>query len=263
MPWNSTCYYFTNLGSARENNEDSILLNDQIISSCSMKKSEKISRSEKNNLFCIADGVGGYNKGEMASKEVLTFISQIISDNPDISIEDAINRSKKHLDHLVANDSGLTNFGTTLAGIYLKDSTICIFNCGDSRVYRLNDPYFEKVTEDHSIVETLVKTGLIDENEARAHPQKNVITSGIFGDSTTQSPRIFIKNLSPRNEEIFLICSDGVWETISVDLLEYLYKTNGIENFAESLLNECLQKKAEDNISAIVVHLIQRPLVRA
>lgn len=225
-----------------------------------MKKPVKINIPDKANLFCVADGVGGYNKGELASKEVLTSLSESFLNNSHIQMEDAVKRAKDHLDRLAANDPSLLNFGTTLAGIYLDDSQNFIFNCGDSRVYRLNDPFFEKVTEDHSLVETLVKDGLIDENEARVHPQKNVITSGIFGDGTTQFPALFLKKISLRNEEIFLICSDGVWEIIDIDLLEELYKTNGIDNFAESILNTCLQNKEEDNISAIVVHIIQEPV---
>ena len=224
-----------------------------------MKKSVKNSSPEKINLFCVADGVGGYNKGELASKEVLTSFSESLSNNSVVDIEDAIKHAKNHLDILATNEPSLLNFGTTIAGIYLNDSQITVFNCGDSRVYRLNDPFFEKITDDHSIVETLVKKGLIDESEALVHPQKNVITSGIFGDRTTQFPILFLKNLSLRNEEVFIICSDGVWETVSVDMLENLYKTKGIENFSESILNECLHKKADDNISVIVVHIIQDP----
>lgn len=260
VSWNIYCDYFTNAGSARESNEDSLLIYNRVISSCSMKKPVKINIPEKANLFCVADGVGGHNKGELASKEVLTSLSESFLNNFHIQIEDAVKRAKDHLDHLTATDPSLLNFGTTLAGIYLNDSQISVFNCGDSRVYRLNDPFFEKVTDDHSIVETLVKNGLIDENEARVHPQKNVITSGIFGDGTTQFPTLFIKFFSLRNEEVFLICSDGVWEIIDIDLLEELYKTNGIDNFAESILNACLQNKAEDNISAIVVHIIHDPV---
>ena len=257
------CRYFTNSGTARENNEDSILISNQVIFSCSMKKSViRTDFIEDSHLFCVADGVGGYHEGERASKEVLIYLSESLSNRTFVKIEDAVEGAKTHLDILATNDPSLLNFGTTLTGIFLNNSQISVFNCGDSRVYRLNDPFFEKITDDHSVVETLVKNGLIDENEARVHPQKNVITSGIFGDRTTQFPVLFVKNFSLRNEEVFLICSDGVWETVSVDMLEDLYKTQGIENFTESLLNECLQKKAEDNISAIVVHIIQEPELR-
>jgi len=252
-----SCEYFTNAGTVRENNEDSILINNLVVSSCSMKKPVKISDSGKKNFFCIADGVGGYNFGDLASKEVLISLRDTVSSQDDIQIETAVKRAKEHLDSLAKKNPNLLNFGTTLAGMYINESHITVFNCGDSRVYRLNYPFFEKVTDDHSFVETLVNEGLINEKEARVHPQKNILTSGIFGDVTSQAPVLFIRTISSRNDEMFLICSDGVWDVIDTDMLEALYKKNGVNKFADALLSTCLEKKAEDNISAIVVHVEQ------
>jgi len=251
-----TCSYFTNTGKTRKNNEDSLLIGNQVYSSISMSNSVKMEFVDNSPLlFCVADGVGGNTGGEIASHEVLGFIcDQVINYLAD-DIPKIIENAKFHLDDLVQEDRSLLNFGTTLAGILFNDKGFSVFNCGDSRVYRLNDVFFERVSQDHSVVEDLFSQGIISEDEMRIHHKKNIITSGIFGDTTSQKPDIFIKRFSPRKEEFLFICTDGVWETIPIEDFEKLYLKYGVDNFADVVLNECLVKNSTDNLTLIMLHV--------
>ena len=142
-----TCYYFTNTGKSRENNEDSLLIDDFIVSNVSMVKSVKKEFKDNHHIFCVADGIGGHKKGEVASFEILSFLLQNIWTNGNLSnLPDLITHAKFHLNEIVSKNPDLFNFGATIAGIGIVDTNLIIFNSGDSRVYRLNEIFFERIT---------------------------------------------------------------------------------------------------------------------
>ena len=247
-----TCYYFTNAGKGRENNEDSLLIDDFVVSDISMSKSEKKEFQGNRHFFCIADGIGGQKKGEEASNEVLSFLLRNIWTNGDLSnLSDLITRAKFYLNDLVAKNPDLINFGATIAGVGIVDTNLIILNSGDSRVYRLNEVFFERITRDHSIVEELFSEGLIKEDEMRVHPQKNVITSAIIGDGSEDSPNVNVRIFPIRHEDVLFICTDGIWESLPINYIEQIYIENGFDNFADAILSACLSGKSPDNISLI------------
>ena len=163
--------YSTNIGIKRKKNEDAYYI------------------IENKKVYMVADGVGGNNSGEVASKTSVEFISKHLVDHPikenwdesiikDYFIE-AI--AKANLNLLEKASVAYINLGmaTTLVLAYLFNEKCLIFNIGDSRAYYFHHGELSQITEDHSFVNTLVKTGTITKEEGRLHPKKNIITRAL------------------------------------------------------------------------------------
>ena len=247
--------YFTNNGEILDTNEDSLLINDQVISGTSMRfPKTEISADYPFHLFCIADGIGGHLFGGIAGKMVLEYMKkkrQFIQNQDDVI--KTIYEAKISLNEFISKNPNYYNFGSTSAGILIDETKCIFFNSGDSRIYTLNCGFFKRITHDHSLVEALYSQRYITEDEMRTHPQKNVITSAIMGDLSLERPEVFIEEFILQGDDILFICSDGIWETLSLDGIEEIYNTNGFNGFSKGIFDACMKGKARDNISMIAI----------
>lgn len=248
------CSYFTNTGSFREENEDSLLISDKIVSNISMNSQNSIIFNDGNTIFCVADGMGGAAGGEIAGNTILNCIRKKWTkfQTPD-ELKGLLYESKSKLNHIIEKKPELSGLGAAIAGIIFKNNQILAFNSGDCRVYRLNGCYFQKVTHDHSIVQILFDTGSINEDEMRSHKQKHIVTSAIIGDGTSENPDVNTYVLDLRKQDTFFICSDGLWETVPLDIIEELYQQEGFEGFSIKILEKCLEFGSKDNVSFIAI----------
>lgn len=246
--------YFTNNGVVRSNNEDSLLIQDILINNTSMEKPESIQTGFQDTIFCVADGIGGEQKGEVASGIVLETIrnQQVLISNEN-SISDILYLGKDQLEKYVFENPDACNLGCTLAGICIRGESVIAFNIGDCRVYRINGKYFEQITRDHSIVQSLYEEGVITEDEMRSHIRRNVVTSSVSGDGVADSIRVYTKELHLRDNDTFFICCDGIWGCFSHDELEMIYQKFEGPEYCEKLLPAAIARGASDNISAILV----------
>ncbi len=245
--------YYTNKGDIRNNNEDSILANQKIINNCSMNTYSALSLENINKtIFAIADGMGGYEKGELASKIVLTALNETSIEN---GIESSLKEAKKELNSLVNKDLNLYGIGATLAGVSISETEIQIFNMGDCRVYRFSAGFLEKVSKDHSKVQVLFDLGEISEDEMRTHPNKNIVTSALSGDNKDAVDEIYFKTLKNKKKQIFFICSDGLWETLSIEELEECFVDKLIDSIATEILQKINEKVKNDNLSFIILEI--------
>jgi len=249
-------FYFTHNGGVRTNNEDSLLTGQKVISDTSMENPETIRVEYADILFCVADGIGGEQKGEVASQMVLSGLMErqnLITD--DTTLSDTLYQVKTLLDTYAHDNPEASNLGCTLSGICFRGETGIVFNVGDCRVYRINGTYFEQITKDHSVVQTLFEEGIINEDEMRHHPRRNIITSSVSGDGLPDSIKLFTTEVHIRCDDTYFICCDGIWGCFSHDELEMIYqKFQGYE-YCEKILNAALARRASDNISAILVHI--------
>jgi len=246
--------YITNIGKERDNNEDSILLNDLLISESSMNESEELLSDEDRQIFIIADGMGGHKKGEVASKTVLNIFQKDIGHVKEIEgIGHLIKKAKEELNRFVEADKENHGLGTTVAGMLFLNDKAYVFNCGDSRGYRLNGSYLEKITKDHSLVQNLVDNGDITEEEMRSHLQKNVLTSAIIGDLKNEMPEVFYKEIKISDGQRFFLCTDGVWEAMSIEEMEECFSEEDIKDVVNCLFDKTLNSGAKDNLSIIVI----------
>ena len=254
---------YTNKGAVREHNEDAIFAAVDIISSSNMEQPLEIEiESDFNNCLAVIDGMGGYKGGEVAARIVaMSFLKNLERLN-------SINITAKDKITLILNDAvkeissyniniNLSAMGAAVAGVMFNQENILIFNCGDCRVYRVkyNNDYnnkkkLEKLSHDHSVVQKIFDMGKISEDEMRTHKQKNIITACVS--ANLDDLKIYFHEISREQEQKFFICSDGVWEALSIEEIEECFCENNLET-ANNLVEKLLKQKCNDNISFIIV----------
>lgn len=210
---------------------------------------------ETDKIICaVADGMGGHSKGEVASKFILIKLRNLLYEISDKNtLIEKLHIIKKDLDNFAIKNPDYKNMGTVIAGILVIKNKIFIFNIGDSRVYENNYGYIEQLSQDHSIVYSLYEAGEIEYKEINTHSKKNIVTSALVADLKQPLQDIFIKeiDISAQSKE-FLICSDGIWESMDTLEIEKCFKSN---NIMECLKLNTLNSGAEDNFSGIYARI--------
>jgi serine/threonine protein phosphatase PrpC len=245
--------YISNTGIVRRNNEDSILVNTVLISEADMEKAECTKIEGEKLLYIVADGMGGHQKGEVASRTVLDTFREKYGQIDKERIGDMIRLAKQSLNRLAEADPNSFGLGTTVAGVLFAGGNAFVFNCGDSRVYRMKDTELKRITRDDSFVQELVDAGVITEEEMRTHPQKNIITSAITGDLRSEIPSFSVREIKVVKGDRFLLCTDGIWESMGHDELEGCFLGNDLKRTVECLKRRTTENGARDNFSSIVL----------
>lgn len=276
----------TDVGKQRDQNED-----------CAYKRVESSEEGDK-GLFIVADGMGGYKAGEVASRLAIETISRTLDsffkplpDQPTIRLDraatlkmkpvqkgDASGQKTRKLEETPevvdiedqfktaiqqANAAivrhGEKNplargLGSTVTALLLHDEQAYIANVGDSRTYLLRDNKLIALTHDHSLVAKLVETGQIDPDDIYTHPQRNLIYRSLGAGHKSVEVDVFHETV--RAGDIFLLCSDGLWEMIRQrDLQKTLTGRDSPQQICNTLIDLANQNGGEDNITAIVVHV--------
>ncbi|WP_319578987.1 protein phosphatase 2C domain-containing protein [uncultured Methanospirillum sp.] len=247
------CSYLTHPGYLRSGNEDSILVPGTVINVTGMERAELMEVSALPALFMVADGIGGAVHGEVASRTVLEYCSQVQVPATPEAVTTMIAGAKEALDRFVRADPSYTGFGTTVAGVVLFSDHALIFNCGDSRVYRINEGDAERLSHDHSLVQELCDSGAITSDQMYTHQYRNIITASVSGDPTRPTPPVLVSRVSRQENSRFLICTDGVWEVIRDDTIFSLCSTGDLRSAADAVLKACLAGGGPDNISLILI----------
>ncbi|HPP78626.1 protein phosphatase 2C domain-containing protein [Methanospirillum sp.] len=251
-------FFFTNKGGVRSNNEDGLVIPGTLISDLSMAIPESYHGEGAHAIFCVADGIGGEQKGEVAAQLVLTHLRDHYLEVADEeSFIKVVYGAKDQLEAYVKKNPDSSNLGCTLAGVIIQEDKAHVFNIGDCRVYRINGKFFERITKDHSVVQHLLEEGVITEDEMRYHPRKNIVTSSISGDGIKDSINVWFKTMVLRDQDMFFICSDGIWECFSQDELEMIYEKHPGYAFCEKVLIASLARQSSDNVTAILLSTSQ------
>ena len=205
------------------------------------------------NLFIVADGMGGHNAGDFASRyAVECFLSYIKNSKPDALIrmvDEGIKYANKKIMEKAAEDENLRGMGTTMVVAYIEEGQLFVANIGDSRLYLL-DKQINQVTEDHSFVATLVRAGELTPAEARVHPDKNVITRAV-GAAENAKVDFFEVDLEPGDQ--ILMCSDGLSNMVEDEVLYDIVKNTYIGDVVDGLIDEAKRNGGSDNIAVIVI----------
>jgi protein phosphatase len=206
------------------------------------------------NLFVVADGMGGHNAGDYASRYCVEFFRQKIEESeltsPIALIESAIKLTNEALRNKAMEQSELEGMGTTFVAATIFDKEMYVANVGDSRLYVIGKQ-IRQVTEDHSLVEAMVKTGELNRSEARYHPNKNIITRAI-GVNETVEPDFFEVNLE--DGDTVLMCSDGLTNMLEDETIERIIKENDDPEAAAKNLVKCANENGgKDNIAIIII----------
>jgi protein phosphatase len=232
----------TDVGRVREGNEDAYLVDDAM------------------GLMAVADGMGGHRAGEVASVTALEALRAAITSGRPLreSIEDA----NQAVFAKAQTDTNLRGMGTTLtAGTLVAGGTVLLGHVGDSRAYLLHDGELRQVTEDHSLVEELVREGRLTADEAAVHPQRSIITRALGVDPAVDVD-VYPVELTPGDR--LLLCSDGLTGMVQPDVIAAtLRREEDPARAAAQLIDAANQAGGEDNITVVVVAVTDEAPVRA
>ena len=239
----------TDVGKVRTIDEDSILVADLSFGINS--------ESEKFLLLAVADGMGGHAKGEEASKIALNTLTKTIIPElfGDISFTELLengikNANQEILDYTTKNPES-SGMGTTTVCALVKGNDIHLVNVGDSRAYVISNDEIRRVTKDHSYVQALIDEGKITEEEAREHPQKNVITKAV---GIMESVEPDTMKLTLDNDESLLLCCDGVIAHLNdEDIHKIICNANNPQNACQQIVDLANERGGTDNISLIIL----------
>lgn len=211
------------------------------------------------SLYILADGMGGYNGGEIASSLAVNSVKEYIEKNIkeiDMNretlqklIKNSIEYANKIVHEKSKTDMDLKEMGTTLEVCLIYNNKVYIGHIGDSRVYRIRKNIIRKLTTDHSYVEKLVRDGTITKEEAFHHPKKNMLIKAL-GCEEYVEPDILVKGFL--KDDILLMCSDGLTNLLS-DKEIYEVITNNLDNADKLLIQKANIKGGYDNITAVVI----------
>lgn len=205
-------------------------------------------------LYVIADGMGGHNAGEVASKIAVDTIKSYVRDNYDSEgstvLESAVNFANNKIYESATNGSEYRGMGTTLVAAMISNEEIIIANIGDSSCFGIKNDMIVKITKDHSLVQELIDSGTITEEEGRNHPKKNVITRAL-GTSNIVKIDIFRYDLSSYDK--YLLCTDGLSnEVLNEEILEEINKNNDYNHACDKLVLLAKSRGGRDNITVLL-----------
>ena len=206
------------------------------------------------NLFIVADGMGGHNAGDYASKytveQIVDIVSKSQSTDPGKIIAEAIACANEMLLARANEDDARRGMGTTVVVLTVTGNKLVIANVGDSRLYIVNDT-IRQITKDHSYVQEMVRLGEMDEETAKAHPDKNIITRAI-GVGKEVTVDFFEEEV--KTGDVILMCSDGLTNMVEDDAIRNIIKgQRDIAEKAEKLVETANRNGGKDNITVIVI----------
>ena len=249
------CVGATDTGRVREHNEDTIGTDPDV------------------GLVVLADGMGGYKSGEVASgiavrtllgliKESVELQDLTVTDlgtglsRPGILLRDAIHRANKIIYQTARTQPNCEGMGTTVVAGLFFDDQLTIAHVGDSRMYRLRDNRLEQVTQDHSLMQELVSRGFYTPEEAARAAAKNFVTRALGVEPTVE---VEITEIPVVKDDLFLLCSDGLSDMVEDDDIQLTISTFGanLETLAKQLVLLSNENGGRDNISVVLARVLE------
>ena len=232
------------IGKCREINQDYISVSEEPIGNLP-------------NLILVAAGMGGHKAGYLASEYTVAKVQEAVSKSmqtiPYQILKGAFQYANQKLLEKAGESDSYTGMGTTLVAATVKNDAVYVVNVGDSRLYKIGDK-IEQITEDHSLVEEMVRMGEISKEQARNHPDKNIITKAM-GVSDTVEPDYFDTDL--QKGECLLMCSDGLTNMVSDrQIKEIVELRTDLESCAKELIRAANQNGGRDNIAVVLIERV-------
>jgi len=229
---------FTDPGRKRRRNEDSFVIDPP--------------------LFAVADGMGGAQAGEVASRLAAAAFREFhdVDDlDPEERLTAIIQEANRRIYERAAGDAQVSGMGTTITAALVGGDALVIGHVGDSRAYRLRSGRFEQLTDDHSLVADLVRSGRLTPEEADAHPQRSVITRALGTDREVDVDTFVVP---VQAGDLFLLCSDGLTTMIEDDeIRDLLSATRDLEQAGKGLVKAANKAGGEDNITVVLFQLAE------
>jgi len=244
----------TDTGKVREHNEDTIAFDPDI------------------GLMVLADGMGGYNAGEVASGIAVKTIVNLVRESveredlraldrdtgmsrPAIILRDAIHRANKIIYQTARTQPQCEGMGTTVVCALFYDNRIAIAHVGDSRLYRLRNDKFEQVTMDHSLLQELVDRGFYSAEEAQRAANKNYVTRALGVEPNVE---VEVQEVPVQKGDFYVLCSDGLSDMVEDDDIHLTISTfsANLDTVAKQLIQLTNDNGGRDNVSVLMAHVV-------
>jgi protein phosphatase len=248
------CVGMTDTGKVREHNEDTIAFDGDI------------------GLLVLADGMGGYNAGEVASGIAVKTIVNLVRESveredmrvndresgmsrPSIILRDAIHRANKIIYQTARTQPQCEGMGTTVVCALFFDNKIAIAHVGDSRAYRLRSEKFEQVTMDHSLLQELVDRGFYSAEEAQRAANKNYVTRALGVEPNVE---VEVQEVPVQKGDFYVLCSDGLSDMVEDDDIHLTISTfsANLDTVAKQLIQLSNDNGGRDNVSVVMAHIV-------
>ena len=230
----------TDIGQKRKMNQDYIFTSQEPIGNLP-------------NLFVVADGMGGHNAGDFASRYGVSVMVETVrrdkNFNPVKIMRNAMEAANREVLEQSREDPAMAGMGTTMVACTLVGGYAYVANVGDSRLYLANDT-MTQISQDHSLIAEMVRLGELTPEEGRNHPDKNIITRAI-GTADTVQVDFFDFRLNQDDQN--LMCSDGLSNMVEDARMFEILKDDSIEDKSEALIQEANANGGKDNIAVIVI----------
>lgn len=256
----------TDPGRMRSSNEDDTLLAEL----------EDDQGAVRIGVYAVADGMGGHEKGEVASRRAIKAVLDGLQNHPffkegvhltgqisDEAVLDVLRTAVAAANRAVYREKVEQNsdMGTTIVLVLATPSTAYVANVGDSRAYLIREGQIRQITEDHSLVERMVASGQITEAEARLHPQRNVITRSLGADPTVEAD-LFVERLRPGDR--VMLCSDGLSGMLPDPTMLHIASSEpDLDRACRLLVRAANDAGGKDNISVVLAELLPSPAEQA
>jgi PPM family protein phosphatase len=207
-------------------------------------------------LFVVADGMGGAQAGEVASKAAAESFAQGLPEAPpERVLEETIEGANRTIHELARKDPSLAGMGTTITAaiVDLEAEEVAIGHVGDSRAYRLRGGRFEQLTRDHSLVEEMRRKGQLTDAQAEDHPQRSIITRALGPEPEVQ---VDLQTVPAQTGDVFLICSDGLTTMLDDEKIAHvLSRATSLQSAVRALVDEANRAGGRDNITVVAFRL--------
>lgn len=223
-------------------------------------------------LSVLADGMGGYNAGEVASSMAVTGILAELADWFAASgtgasareIRKAMDRSVQHANQAILStardDPECAGMGTTLVVAVFQDQRLLIGHIGDSRVYRLREQQLQQITRDHSLLQEQLDAGLITPSQAAVSTQRNLVTRALGIESGVE---LELNEFVVEAGDLYLLCSDGLSDMLNDSEIGAVLRSGGsLEQKARRLIDQANANGGRDNITVLLAHAMSAPAIR-
>ncbi|MGN0996833.1 MAG: Stp1/IreP family PP2C-type Ser/Thr phosphatase [Candidatus Ventricola sp.] len=225
----------TDIGRVRSQNEDAAWADDA------------------RGLYAVADGMGGHLAGEVASRLAIEAVQRMAGAHgraDTLALREMVHRANDDIVRHAQQHAECAGMGTTLSVLWRGGRFMYIAHVGDSRIYRLRGGTLEQITQDHSLVEELVRARVITREQARTHPRRNIITRAL-GTQGDNAPDLLAADTQPG--DLWLLCTDGLSGMLTDEMIEAVMRRDiPLEEMADSLLSQALEAGGRDNVTLIL-----------
>ncbi len=209
-------------------------------------------------LWVVADGMGGHDSGDYASRLIVDLLGQV---PPPSSAGSLLAETRNRLENAnailrakAAERGGGSIIASTVVVLLTHGEHFACLWAGDSRMYRLRDGEFLQVTHDHSHVQELVDVGVLSADEAESHPQANVVTRAVGADDSLTLDK---KHDRLQAEDVFLLCSDGLTRVVPDDDIASILRQQDLDTAVQTLVDRALERGSRDNITVVTVKCLE------